>query len=187
MEGKTRKTDGRTIKERWKTRAIIVLVIFAVYFSLLLIQSQIWKTNSLSFFIWDNFSAIMNDTEQNSAAERAGTQVFDLFQPQYFAVTRSDGSRDVFRGHSELYRELKPLLRTLTDSLYKGKAAPVTIETDKQRENGTSHCKPIPYMQNYRHVWTRRYIRKCWGWKTVTSVRSYQDIRKCPYLWRAVR
>lgn len=133
MEGKTRKTDGRTKKERWKTRAIIVLVIFAVYFSLLLIQSQIWKTNPLSFFIWDNFPAVMHDTEQNTAAERAGAQVFDLFQPQYFAVTRADGSRDVFRGHSELYQELKPLLRTLTDSLYKGKAAPVTIETDKER------------------------------------------------------
>nr|QGT51211.1 hypothetical protein Firmicute1046_2870 [uncultured Firmicutes bacterium] len=133
MEGKTRKTDGRLKKERYKTGAIIVLVLFAVYFSTLLIQTQVLKEKPISFFVWENFAAVVHDAERNSAAERAGTYVFDLFNPQYFAVTRADGTRDVFRGQSEMYRELKPLLRTLTAKLYKGEALPVTVEEEKER------------------------------------------------------
>lgn len=133
MEGKTRKADSRSKKERYKTGAIVVLVIFAVYFSVLLTQMQLLKEKSVSFFIWENLSAVVQGTEKNSVEERAGAYIFDLFDPQYFAVTRADGNRDVFRSRSDLYRELKPMLRTMVKKLYAGDMAPVTVEVMKER------------------------------------------------------
>lgn len=133
MEGKTRKTDGKTKKERWKTGAIIVLVLFAVYFTILLIQTQLLKEKTVSFFIWENFGAVTQNTDRGLSEERTETKLFDLFAPQYFAVTRADGYRDVFREQSDLYKELKPKILSALNKLYKGEAAPVTTETEKER------------------------------------------------------